>query len=663
MVRPQLWDLDAIAAFLTVIFWLALPIPSFSQFTPPCEAADMDASIQTADGPESYYTLALNYRNISGHECRLMYPDPPGFVPRPAPKGAPQDARFDACMDCANRSPDGKPVYVPPVTIENGGVVNIAVKWRTEPADGRAECWQPALMDTSINQDYQNEYQVVSGALLKRVCSTIEVGRYVRGVFDARSQPATGVTAGATIELIPDANTYYPGQRIRIAATVHPPAADSSAKERFCPVMLERIRSPGGGTRWDEIGNWCEAETIGTDASGRHIKIEFDSGHNSRWSGLGDHAISMFLLAKSGDRGSVLSPESNTVDVNIADNKTMKREWGRQVRGVAVGVTLDRKRYELGQDVPLHIGLENFAAEQPVLTFNPNWDACCVYEVLVRDACEHPVKKSQVIWIGHHGGPLMPYSKGKIVPIESALSEQGQLPKTPGRYSVTVTWSPWTYADDSCDHCERIWGPRKVTQYAVAHDTETFEVFDKDHPQEGFITGPLKAACADAGRPGFEQVATSFGPYTALLDKATGLKWLHLDLTASRSYPDVKKNLEPGGLFAGWRYATPDELRRLFADFSALPGRNLTGAALVSKLRKALGGGWNRSPDGFVEEVSGGDHATYGYAAEDTASAPAVRPHLLGYVPSDWATDSLGSFLVQTDNLPPNDLSTTKPRE
>lgn len=92
------------------------------------------------------------------------------------------------------------------------------------------------------------------------------------------------------------------------------------------------------------------------------------------------------------------------------------------------------------------------------------------------------------------------------------------------------------------------------------------------------VTSPLIGGVVD----------TSFGPATAYRDSATQLLWLDLTLTANHSYNSVMGNLAPGGIYYGWRFATPAELVRFFDDYtprlSHIVALALCGIAL--RLRK-----------------------------------------------------------------------------
>jgi hypothetical protein len=65
------------------------------------------------------------------------------------------------------------------------------------------------------------------------------------------------------------------------------------------------------------------------------------------------------------------------------------------------------------------------------------------------------------------------------------------------------------------------------------------------------------------------------GPFTT--DTATGLDWLDLTASKNLSFQDVSSQFGPGGIFAGYRYATVAEVRTLWVDAGLINGVPDTG--------------------------------------------------------------------------------------
>jgi hypothetical protein len=62
---------------------------------------------------------------------------------------------------------------------------------------------------------------------------------------------------------------------------------------------------------------------------------------------------------------------------------------------------------------------------------------------------------------------------------------------------------------------------------------------------------------------------------TFTTDTTTGLDWLDLTQTVNMSFLDVSAQLAPGGMFAGWRYATVAEVEAFWADAGITGGESL----------------------------------------------------------------------------------------
>ncbi|MBI4889564.1 MAG: hypothetical protein HY821_02995, partial [Acidobacteria bacterium] len=83
------------------------------------------------------------------------------------------------------------------------------------------------------------------------------------------------------------------------------------------------------------------------------------------------------------------------------------------------------------------------------------------------------------------------------------------------------------------------------------------------------------------------------GDKAILQDTSSGLEWLDLNKTAGQSYSFVAANLGLGGLFSGFRYATPAELHGLFVnagipDIDVGVGGTLANQATVVNLMTLL---------------------------------------------------------------------------
>jgi hypothetical protein len=155
-----------------------------------------------------------------------------------------------------------------------------------------------------------------------------------------------------------------------------------------------------------------------------------------------------------------------------ANDGTTSREWGPQTRGVAVYLSIDKDKYALGEDIPLHTAVQNYSARVPI--YSVGLDCCDLKSIVVvdvRDAegraiARKPLGESvceatacPALELGLHR-----YQRRTVVPQERTLAKEGLLPDHPGRFSVSATWTVY-----SCEHCDH--------PFAVAHSLRrVFEV-------------------------------------------------------------------------------------------------------------------------------------------------------------------------------------------
>lgn len=131
-----------------------------------------------------------------------------------------------------------------------------------------------------------------------------------------------------------------------------------------------------------------------------------------------------------------------------------------------------------------------------------------------------------------------------------------------------------------------------------------------------FAVGCIACSTALLGQPA-QAVLIDQGLTT--LDTITGLAWLDLSSTTNRSINDIKLNLESGGKFEGYRYATGLEVIGLFANAGFAPGifRNYGPASppfsSVNELI-TLVGVTNNLPNSDLLRAS------FGYYREDAAN-------------------------------------------
>jgi hypothetical protein len=147
---------------------------------------------------------------------------------------------------------------------------------------------------------------------------------------------------------------------------------------------------------------------------------------------------------------------------------------------------------------------------------------------------------------------------------------------------------------------------------------------------------------------------SAFGVGTLTLDTSTGLEWLDLPLTVGLNYFEMEAQLEPGGSFAGFRYATAAEVEGLWAS----AGIPYTGVGISIPEMQANFGPVS-ALEGLIGLTSPSGMFTSGMVSDVDPAAPymSLRPIMWSPEPgwamaavNEWASASsapdIGSWLV-----------------
>ncbi|MGA7929088.1 MAG: hypothetical protein WCA20_24195, partial [Candidatus Sulfotelmatobacter sp.] len=403
-----------------------------------CTIADFDTNLSFANEPNKYYAIIVNKRNISSHPCAF---DAPMYGPTFYPDRVSGDRPFALCYDGENRLANGQYPLVRPVSLAPGQIVRQEFRWKTSPPSEAIRCLQPKWMSGPA--------MLVAPSLIKQICSDIEVSRFTlvpNSDSAATEAQANGVPRVRELKLSSDKGTYYAreGFSLRVVRTEN--SVQTPAKPDRCPVLYLRERSPNGATRIDEVHplafKGCSGSALGYESGDWESGFEVDSGANSRWEGMGEHVFAVSQLAGSTDDSQIRFLSSNDLRVQIADPSLIQRRWER-AKGVGADITLDKDTYGLGEDVPLHLAIQDFDADVTLYTWDPLWDPCMVVGIEVQDAAGHPLPVNErfpdsSICTGHGFGPK-PFAKGKVVPLERKLRAEGWLPNHPGTYTIVLT--------------------------------------------------------------------------------------------------------------------------------------------------------------------------------------------------------------------------------
>jgi len=479
MFYPLRFGRIAIVSFMTVCGLLFLPRPSFGKVpgvnrsvSSNCDVDDFETKLQFFNGPGDYFKIAVYMRNIADHPCDFNgdLNGAPGFVPDRVEGHEP----VKICFGCEERPPDGSQPRVTLGSLEPGQVARQIYRWHTTPQSAAVPCLQPKWMSGTT--------LIIAPSLIKPVCSEVEVSRFTLAPAEENSDPGD-----RKLQLTADRNEYYEGESIALHVSGAGAGLTESPEKDGCPSLFLWQRSPDGATRLDEVQPYafkgCKPVFLGHELGDWRSGFELDSGANSRWLGAGEHTLQIFQLAGSEESAEINFNSSSELRLKIANPANIPRKWGARVRGIAADITLNKDTFRVGEDVPLHIAIENFDADVPVYSADPVWDPCGLVGIEVRDSGGRPLSESErlpmrSVCMGNHGFGPKPYEKGKVVALERSLGAEQWLPNHPGTYTVVVTWTPCTGPEGASKF---LGSTSALKPYAVAHAEATIHVFASEN--------------------------------------------------------------------------------------------------------------------------------------------------------------------------------------
>lgn len=462
------------AAFAVIGTLLHLSLCSVAQSdlnltgTSNCTAADFESYVDFANGPGDNYSVVILKRNISNHACVF---DGSVYGPSLVPDRIEGEPPVELCYDCENRRlPPEQRRMAPSITVNPGEVARQTLRWKTKPANTSGKCLKLEWIGEPV--------VLVIPSLLKPVCSEVDFSPFTPASNEEAAAMPDMVKAAA-LKISSDKPQYYAGENFSFRVAGEEPRSPAET----CPKLYLWHRSPDGATRVDEVLplaiKGCEHKRLGHEEGDWASGFEIDSGANSRWMGVGEHTTQIFELTGSPDDAELHFSASNVLRFKIADPTRIARKWGPRVKGTGADVTLDKNTYRLGEDIALHVAVEDFEAGKALYAWSPVWDPCVAISIRVRDGGGRVLPPEERLpnrsfCSGHGLGPR-PITRGEVIAIERSLADEGWLPSRPGTYTVEVEWATCAGPKPSDVRSpEQL--AAKLRAYAVARATETFQI-------------------------------------------------------------------------------------------------------------------------------------------------------------------------------------------
>jgi hypothetical protein len=211
-----------------------------------CRAVDVDTNFQLVSGPGDEFTVVFDMRNITGRACIL---DRGSYGANGSPtvpdRTEPGGKVFILTPDSNNRVwGNGRVAEQGVAVLEPGNSAYLAIRWKTKPTQQNDPCIQPIAVNWPA--------RIVAPALLKPVCSEIEVSPFSFGILPTstklkgRSPQILALTAKqGTLR-----STFYEGEGVVLHVFVHTDHAASSLGNSTHPTVYLRQRFPDGTTEF-----------------------------------------------------------------------------------------------------------------------------------------------------------------------------------------------------------------------------------------------------------------------------------------------------------------------------------------------------------------------------------------------------------------------------
>ena len=409
---------------------------------PRCGPSDLDEGLafRAADKRQE---IDIAFRNISGRSCTLPPVEAIGFG-----SGADRNAGVEAaCPDCDRPGTHRAASLAPAAT----AVVTLSVP--TESAAASGACRDAEYLSVMLGDrrsDPKLRFGLDFSAIMMRACAPARFSPYL--TVDDRSVPGR---EAPTLTLTVEHSVYYTDEivRLHVAATGARPVVAKALKA--CPrlAVMTKVRYAQGETALTltELGldrpewrNGFAAIPVTRAHMGTHweaagtAKFPDELVYESTEPKDARHEAAYVSLSDDGWR---TVARSNSVGVQAVDPPVTEPDWGPQADGFAVALAVERDRYQLGQDIPLHIACTRFG-QGWTMTHN-GLGSLCDATVTVADADGRPVKPTEERFRGGSYVPQLAHVEKETVirPPPLSLRRAAFLPQVPGTYQLTAIWT------------------------------------------------------------------------------------------------------------------------------------------------------------------------------------------------------------------------------
>lgn len=405
----------------------------------PCPSDALRVTFQAADGPDQRYTLAINKQNTSAETCFVdRQTHGAGFSPDLWPDGS----RVKVSSPEARQTPpaEGR------INLAPGDSVHQTRTWTTSPRDASTQCVTPTEMTWSTSYEWNSYIRLSSPLLLKPICSDVVNTDYTAGPFFSEGIEDTGAPR-IEWDNVGEVSSRDP---IALRVRVEDPNGVLVLDEHSCPRIfllvpnvVKTAATPTHITYFDEMRN----ATCGIEYSGqgkqRSFVVDFDASYELAHDPIhsGEFLLNVSALTRRQGQYSLVGATKD-LQLSMIDGKFIQRYWGPTIQGLAAALNLDKETYEVGDEITLHIGLENVSS--PYLITSPVGMPGYV-RVQIMDPGGLPIEPIAIPRSGN-GAACKVFMLGEISALELKLKQLGYQLKRPGVYQAEVTWSAFKNA-------------------------------------------------------------------------------------------------------------------------------------------------------------------------------------------------------------------------
>jgi hypothetical protein len=473
-------------ALTVLILNMSLCVWAQSAAVPQCKPVDLNAHFAFVHEPDSFFSVIINFRNTSEVACELG--DLRGLMFQNEHKLT-LYGWDHFCENCAPPpdggrtifSAKGYPLDLRPI-LEPKQIVHIIYRWRTQAASSSQEC-QPVSHAYVRWAGRTTGYGVSAPDLLPPVCSTVQIGNFIMGRYKLAAESDSD--GSPDLRFTSEKTTYFSGEYLSVHLDA-PELTDCIRAEQGCPHLYTYEREPDGETSLREL----EPRILSSNSADNTHVVGFEQRRlTGNCCKVGINTLE--VMTTSGEaEGQVKFEASEPLTIRIADPNKMKREWGTSFKGLAASLTLDKSVYKVGEDIPLHLAVENFSSDDPIYG-SPYPLSFCMrnYRIELTDAQgrrrqprEDAVMEVPEPPCAFSGMPNnVVFEKSKVFFGEPQLRYFDLLPGSPGTYSLRFVWEPRNCDSRKCSAPDGMAADRK--RYAeVFSNTVTFKVVGKANP-------------------------------------------------------------------------------------------------------------------------------------------------------------------------------------